>query len=47
MREGKPAYVTAVSRSDTIDGWRYPLPSTPESMDGNLPPQYALERLHT
>ena len=22
MREGKPAYVTAVSRSDTIDGWR-------------------------
>ncbi len=22
MRDGKPAYVTAVSRSDTIDGWR-------------------------
>ncbi|MEM7701843.1 MAG: TIGR03032 family protein [Pseudomonadota bacterium] len=22
MREGKPAYVTAVSRSNTIDGWR-------------------------
>jgi len=22
MRNGKPAYVTAVSRSDTIDGWR-------------------------
>ena len=22
MREGRPAYVTAVSRSDTIDGWR-------------------------
>ena len=22
MREGQPAYVTAVSRSDTIDGWR-------------------------
>ncbi|MBZ9873171.1 TIGR03032 family protein [Mesorhizobium sp. BR1-1-9] len=22
MREGEPAYVTAVSRSDTIDGWR-------------------------
>ena len=32
---------------ETIDSWRYPLPSTPESMDGNLPPQYALERLHT
>jgi acetolactate synthase I/II/III large subunit len=31
----------------TIDSWRYPLPSTPASMDGNLPPQYALERLHT
>jgi acetolactate synthase I/II/III large subunit len=31
---------------ETIDSWRYPLPSTPESMDGNLPPQYALERLH-
>ncbi len=30
-----------------IDSWRYPLPSTPASMDGNLPPQYALERLHT
>jgi uncharacterized protein (TIGR03032 family) len=22
MRDGKPAYVTAVSRSDTVDGWR-------------------------
>ena len=22
MRDGEPAYVTAVSRSDTIDGWR-------------------------
>jgi acetolactate synthase I/II/III large subunit len=32
---------------DLIDSWRYPLPSTPASMDGNLPPQYALERLHT
>jgi acetolactate synthase I/II/III large subunit len=32
---------------ETIDSWRYPLPSTPASMDGNLPPQYALERLHT
>jgi acetolactate synthase I/II/III large subunit len=31
----------------TIDSWRYPLPSTPASMDGNLPPQYALERLHS
>jgi acetolactate synthase I/II/III large subunit len=32
---------------ETINSWRYPLPSTPASMDGNLPPQYALERLHT
>ncbi len=32
---------------ETIDNWRYPLPSTPAAMDGNLPPQYALERLHT
>ena len=23
MKDGTPAYVTAVSRSDTIDGWRF------------------------
>ncbi|MEX2425249.1 MAG: biosynthetic-type acetolactate synthase large subunit [Thermomicrobiaceae bacterium] len=41
--------VTETDRSGwlgAIDEWRYPLPSTPASMDGNLPPQYALERLH-
>ncbi len=31
----------------TIETWKYPLPSTPAAMDGGLPPQYALERLHT
>jgi acetolactate synthase I/II/III large subunit len=32
--------------TEMIESWRYPLPCTPASMDGNLPPQYALERLH-